>query len=763
MKSGNPIESFELEMLEERQLLSVTFNTSTDLQLTENNSFVTLISASDDVNTESNITFEITGGADAAAFELRGGLFQFVSPPDFENPTDLAGANAGDNIYEVEITATSTTEEPFGEEQATELFSVEVTDEAIDVDSKRFNIIENQIADLELSATDEGVQLTNFEIVGGADANLFEIVDGRFLRQLSTFDFENPIDDGQDNNYNVEVVAVNSDGVRSEATEQIINVDDVSFVDLEEGVLFIDGIFGNDNFSVELDGETILVTTPIFIPDPIVENASQTNDVTFIFDAQGVEQILVNLGGGDDLLTISDSITVPVEIIAGQGFDTIFGGNGDTVVFDQDAGNIQLGDGDDTVILAFGEIDVANASSNIAVPSALRVDFGQGDDAFDNFGSEPNFDLRLLNLDGFNVFYTEETNSLRMRQVEVQSENVFLTQQRGVFSFSITDEPEQENFISSSVDNFRIDRIDFGGTDIFAREIFVEGSLHFGLSKGYGDVNLELVSGLNIRVLGAVGNNTAVFDGVFAQNNLLVDLGFNFDVIEMPCVLGDVDTGGNFVVRNVNNFIAAPTIVEGNFIFDTRLENIPSVFDLDGVGSVGGNLIYNGGRSADQALLNNGQRVSGNVYVFLGGGERNSSTPQLANLDLNVLGSVFVNGGESSIGSSVQVDGEIEGDLYVSFGKSAFETFTRISADVEGSALTFIGSSATDVLTIDGQGADAQLTVNLRSGDDEANIFGSYLAGQADGGFGDDSLIRSAVPQFLLDVINFEAEETLNN
>ena len=51
-------------------------------------------------------------GADASFFTINGGVLQFVSSPDFENPKDMAGENtatatagAGDNIYEIVIRA----------------------------------------------------------------------------------------------------------------------------------------------------------------------------------------------------------------------------------------------------------------------------------------------------------------------------------------------------------------------------------------------------------------------------------------------------------------------------------------------------------------------------------------------------------------------------------------------------------------------------------------------------------------------------------
>ena len=53
------------------------------------------------------VTYTISDGADQTLFEFdSNGQLVFINAPDFENPTDVAGAAAKDNVYEVEITAT---------------------------------------------------------------------------------------------------------------------------------------------------------------------------------------------------------------------------------------------------------------------------------------------------------------------------------------------------------------------------------------------------------------------------------------------------------------------------------------------------------------------------------------------------------------------------------------------------------------------------------------------------------------------------------
>lgn len=74
---------------------------SASVSIPENTTPVTTITATDPEN--STITYTITGGDDAAKFTVdpMTGALSFITPPDFENPTDVGG----NNVYNVEVTA----------------------------------------------------------------------------------------------------------------------------------------------------------------------------------------------------------------------------------------------------------------------------------------------------------------------------------------------------------------------------------------------------------------------------------------------------------------------------------------------------------------------------------------------------------------------------------------------------------------------------------------------------------------------------------
>ncbi len=78
----------------------ITSPTNPAISVPENTTTVATLSATD-VDAGDFPTFSITGGADAAKFNVSGNQLVFVTPPDFENPTD---SNL-DNVYQVQVTA----------------------------------------------------------------------------------------------------------------------------------------------------------------------------------------------------------------------------------------------------------------------------------------------------------------------------------------------------------------------------------------------------------------------------------------------------------------------------------------------------------------------------------------------------------------------------------------------------------------------------------------------------------------------------------
>lgn len=76
------------------------FTSASSASVIENTTGAVYTAATTDADGDA-VTIRIAGGADATAFALNGGALTFVSPPDFDRPTD---ANS-DNVYEVTLSA----------------------------------------------------------------------------------------------------------------------------------------------------------------------------------------------------------------------------------------------------------------------------------------------------------------------------------------------------------------------------------------------------------------------------------------------------------------------------------------------------------------------------------------------------------------------------------------------------------------------------------------------------------------------------------
>ena len=242
------------------------------ISVPENTTPVTTVTATDPEN--GAVTYSITGGADAAKFSINPttGALTFITPPDFENPTD-AGSN---NVYDVQVTATDPS-------NATDVQNIAVT--VTDVNepptitsngggaSANIPVPENTTAVTTVTATDpENLYGTpKFSITGGADAAKFTIDPNTgALSFLSAPDFETPTDANLDNNYEVQVTVTDA-GNLTDVQNITVPVTDVN----EPPVITSNG--GGPTASVSVPENTTPVTTATST-DP--ENGTVTYSIT---------------------------------------------------------------------------------------------------------------------------------------------------------------------------------------------------------------------------------------------------------------------------------------------------------------------------------------------------------------------------------------------------------------------------------------------------------------------------------------------------
>ncbi len=180
-----------------------------------------------DPDAGSNLTYSIIGGADAALFTMDGaGVISLINAPDFEAPAD----QNGDNVYEVIVQVSD------GDLTDTQTLTVTVTDanEAPVITSNgggptaTILVAEGTRGVTTVVAVDPdaGAQIT-YAITGGADAALFTINAATgAVSFVGSTDFENPADQGADNNYDIVVEA--SDGTHTDTQNIQVTVTDVA-------------------------------------------------------------------------------------------------------------------------------------------------------------------------------------------------------------------------------------------------------------------------------------------------------------------------------------------------------------------------------------------------------------------------------------------------------------------------------------------------------------------------------------------------------
>jgi Ca2+-binding RTX toxin-like protein len=123
-----------------------------------------------------------------------------------------------------------------------------------------------------------------------------------------------------------------------------------------DGTLLINGSTtgtGNDTATITLSGGNIIV------------NASMNGSNPFVAPLSSVNEIVVNLGSGSDILIAAPSITVPMTINGGDGNDLISAGGGDDLIDGGPGIDIIFGAGGDDVILGGdGNDDLFGGSGN---------------------------------------------------------------------------------------------------------------------------------------------------------------------------------------------------------------------------------------------------------------------------------------------------------------------------------------------------------------------------------------------------------------
>lgn len=205
------------------------------------------------------VTWAVTGGADGAKFTVSpSGVITFVTPPDYQAPTDADG----DNVYIVELTATDAG-------GLTAVQTVAVTVRKLDdagpaiKDPTGQPGSANTVISVNEGATAIGAftadKAVTWAISGGADGSKFAIdpITGA-VTFITPPDFESPADADANNLYELEISATDGAGNVSRLTVKVsvLNVDDAQPV-----ITGPDGVAGAAASTMTLQEGLTQVTT----------------------------------------------------------------------------------------------------------------------------------------------------------------------------------------------------------------------------------------------------------------------------------------------------------------------------------------------------------------------------------------------------------------------------------------------------------------------------------------------------------------------
>ena len=209
-----------------------TISTSS-LSIAEGSTAIGTIAASDP-DASSTLSYTISG-TDSSKFSINAssGAVAFLSPPNFESPTD----NGLDNTYNFTVTVSD------GSLSSSQSIAVAVgnVNEAPSFSiASAQSYVENSGATISVAANDPDVSSSLTYTLSGADASKFTISSSGVLSFSSAPDYESPSDSGSNNVFNVSVAV--SDGVNSSSVALVISLaDDTS-----------------DNFGIRLPAQVAL-------------------------------------------------------------------------------------------------------------------------------------------------------------------------------------------------------------------------------------------------------------------------------------------------------------------------------------------------------------------------------------------------------------------------------------------------------------------------------------------------------------------------
>ncbi|MDH5515754.1 MAG: cadherin domain-containing protein, partial [Gammaproteobacteria bacterium] len=284
----------------------------TNYSIPENTTAITTVTATDaDGDT---VTFSISGGADAALFNIHpnSGVLTFITAPDFETPLD---ANT-DNVYEVTVQASD------GTDTDTQVISITVTDQAITTVSASgaASVDGGSTYTLNLSADEDATSWTinwgdgSIQTVAGNPGSITHVYDAGF--KGLTMDILVSATDGNGVHFNNDVIVP------------------TAFL-TGEGLFRFDGISGT--YTQTFSGaELTNPYTAIIGPDGLLYVAGHTSDNIVRYNAETGAYVDTFVSAGSGGLNAAAGITFGADghlYVSNQIGDSILKYDGSTGAF----------------------------------------------------------------------------------------------------------------------------------------------------------------------------------------------------------------------------------------------------------------------------------------------------------------------------------------------------------------------------------------------------------------------------------------------
>ncbi|ELR72035.1 cadherin domain secreted protein [Fulvivirga imtechensis AK7] len=239
------------------------------------------------------VTFSISGGADASAFTINPVGVVVMVPRNFEAPDDVDA----DNIYEIEITATDADGNNDSESWTVTVINV-VEAATLTINAISDATVDENAAYTSVTPSIAGTPIgsISYAITGGADAAAFTISSTTGVVSMVARDFESPDDANADNVYEIEISVTDSDGNSdSESWNIAIN-------DLNDNPPVITSNGGGDEATIHTDEKIAAVTTVT------ATDADTGSNLTFSI-VGGEDQALFNIdatSGDLDFISVPD-------------------------------------------------------------------------------------------------------------------------------------------------------------------------------------------------------------------------------------------------------------------------------------------------------------------------------------------------------------------------------------------------------------------------------------------------------------------------